>query len=83
MLHGMLVKSLMIQMMLDQWRNLFDSVANEHAPMRKKRVRKRDVCFMSKEWEAAIRNKRKYPSNLRKTSYQKTLNLKRNIEIDV
>ena len=28
--------------------------------MRKKRVRERDVCFMSKEWEAAIRNKRKY-----------------------
>ena len=28
--------------------------------MRKKRVRERDVCFMSKEWKAAIRNKRKY-----------------------
>ena len=83
MLHGMLVKSLMIQMMLDQWRNLFDSVANEHAPMRKKRVRERDVCFMSNEWKAAIRSKRKYPSNLRKTAYQKTLNLKRNIEIVV
>ena len=44
----------------DYWRNLFDSIANEHAPMRKKRVRERDVCFMSKEWKAAIRNKRKY-----------------------
>ena len=67
----------------DYWRNLFDSIANEHAPMRKKRVRERDVCFMSNEWKAAIRSKRKYPSNLRKTAYQKTLNLKRNIEIVV
>ena len=70
-------------MMLDQWRNLFDSLANEHAPMRKKRVRERDVCFMSNKWKAAIRSKRKYPFNLHKTAYQKTLNLKRNIEIVV
>ena len=38
----------------DYWRNLFDSIANEHAPMRKKRVRERDVCFMSKERKAAV-----------------------------
>ena len=44
----------------DYWKNLFDSIANEHAPMRKKGARERDVFFMSKEWKAAIRNKRKY-----------------------
>ena len=29
------------------WRNLFASIANEHAPMRKKWIDERDVCFMS------------------------------------
>ena len=65
----------------DYWRNLFDSIANEHAPMRKKRVRERDVCFMSKEWKAAIRNKRKYAIQFAKDRTPETLNLKRNIEI--
>ena len=49
--------------------------------MRKKRVRERDVCFMSKEWKAAIRNKRKYAIQFAKDGTPETLNLKRNIEI--
>ena len=59
----------------DYWRNLFDSIANEYAPMRKKRVRERDVCFMNKETKGNM------PINLQKTAHQKTLNLKSDIEI--
>ena len=57
----------------DYWRNLYDSIANENAPMRKKRVRERDVCFMSKEWKAAIRNKRKYAIQFAKDRTPKKL----------
>ena len=64
----------------DYWRNLFDSIANEHAPMRKKRVREREISCLKngKRLLETIGNK---PFNLQKTALQKTLNLKRNIEI--
>ena len=61
----------------DYWRNLFDSIANEHAPIRKKRVRERDVCFMSKEWKTAIRNKRKYAIQFAKDRTAENFELKK------
>ena len=61
----------------DYWRNLFDSIANGHAPMRKKRVRERDVCFMTKEWRAANRNKRKYAIQFAKDRTPEIFELKK------
>ena len=65
----------------DYWRNLFDSIANEHAPMRKKRVRERDVCFICKEWKAAIRNKRKYAIQFAKDRTPENFELKKRYRI--
>lgn len=45
--------------------------------MRKKRVRERDVCFMSKEWKAAIRNKRKYAIQFAKDRTPENFELKK------
>ena len=47
------------------------------APMRKKRVRERDVCFMSKEWKAAIRNKRNYAIQFAKDRIPENFELKK------
>lgn len=41
----------------DYWESLFDSIANEHAPTRKKQAPHKDAYFMAKEWGAAIRTK--------------------------
>ena len=45
--------------------------------MRKKRVRERDVCFMSKEWKAAIRNKRQYAIQFAKDRTPENFELKK------
>ena len=45
--------------------------------MRKKRVRERDICFMSKEWKAAIRNKRKYAIQFAKDRTLENFELKK------
>ena len=60
----------------DYWRNLFDSIENEHAPMRKKWVREKDVGFMSKEWKTTIKNKRKYATQFAKDRTSKNFELK-------
>lgn len=44
----------------DYWRALFESIVDKHAPMKKKRVREKDIPYMTAEWKQAIRNKRKY-----------------------
>ena len=61
----------------DYWRNRFDSIANKHATMTKKRVLERDVCFMTKEWKAAIRNKRKYAIQFAKYRTPENFELKK------
>ena len=61
----------------DYCRNFFDSIENEHAPMTKKRVRERDVCFMSKEWKAALRKKRKCAIQFAKDRKPENLELKK------
>ena len=39
---------------------LFDSIADDHVPIKRKRVREKDIPYMTLEWKQAIRNKRKY-----------------------
>lgn len=41
------------------WNMLYKDVVEEHLPLKRKRVRNKDVPFMNYEWKKAIREKRK------------------------
>jgi len=41
------------------WSGLLNYVIEEHIPVRRKRVRSKDVPYMTKKWKDAIRAKRK------------------------
>lgn len=61
----------------DYWNGLLESIINEHAPIKSKRVRERDVPYMTMEWKKAIRNKRKYAVEFAKNRTQENFELKR------
>ena len=61
----------------DYWNGLFESIVNEHAPIKRKRVRKNDVPYMTKDWKIAIRNKRKYAVRFAKNRTQENFELKK------
>ena len=42
------------------WHNLLASITNDHAPLKKIRVRAKDMPYMTLEWKKAIRKKRRY-----------------------
>ena len=42
------------------WSALLNDVLQEHIPLRKKRVRSKDVPYMTDQWKDAVRKKRKY-----------------------
>ena len=42
------------------WHTLLASIINDHAPLKKMRVRAKDVPYMTLEWKKAIRKKRRY-----------------------
>ena len=44
----------------DYWNGLFESIVEDYAPIKKKRVRKRDNPYMTKEWKKAVRERRNY-----------------------
>ena len=74
----MLLAFLVIQMINTTISNgLFESIVNEHAPIKRKRVRKNDVPYMTKEWKIAIRNKRKYAVRFAKNRTQENFELKK------
>ena len=61
----------------DYWRALFESIVDKHAPMKKKRVREKDIPYMTAEWKQAIRNKRKYAVLFAKNRTVENLELKK------
>ena len=61
----------------DYWRGLFESVANQHAPIKKKRVREKDIPYMTQEWKRALRNKRKYAKKFAEDRTSENMELKR------
>ena len=61
----------------DYWNGLFDSILNEHTPIRTKRVREKDLPYMTMEWKKAIRNKRKYAVQFAKNRTQENFELKK------
>ena len=54
-----------------------ESIVNEHASIKRKRVRKNDVPYMTKEWKIAIRNKKKYAVRFAKNRTQENFELKK------
>ena len=61
----------------DYWNGLFDIIVNEHAPIKTKRVREKDLPYMTMEWKKAIRNKRKYAVQFAKNRTQENFELKK------
>ena len=59
------------------WSALLNDVLQEHIPLRKKRVRSRDVPYMTDQWKDAIRKKRKYSKMFAKNPIDENLQLKR------
>ena len=50
---------------------------NEHAPIRKKRVREKDIPYMTQEWKKALRMKRKCAKIFSKDRTAENLELKK------
>ena len=61
----------------DYWKGLFESILNKHAPFKKKRVREKDIPYMTDAWKKAIRNKRKYAILFAKDRTPENFELKR------
>ena len=59
------------------WNALFESTVNEHAPVRRKRVREKELPYMTSTWKKAIRNKRKYAIQFAKNRTPENMELKR------
>lgn len=61
----------------DYWRGLFENIANQHAPIKRKRVREKDIPYTTQEWKSALRNKRKYAKKFAEDRTAENLELKR------
>lgn len=61
----------------DYWKGLFESVVDQHAPTKKKRVREKDIPYMTPEWKQAIRDKRKFAVQFAKDRSLENFELKR------
>ncbi|CAB4039114.1 Hypothetical predicted protein, partial [Paramuricea clavata] len=59
------------------WNSLLTDVLNEHAPVKRMRVRAKDVPYMTEEWKAAIRMKRKFSKKFAKNPTDENLQLKK------
>ena len=54
------------------WSGLLSYIIDEHVPIKRKRVRTKDVLYMTKKWKDAIRVKRKDAKQFAKEKLQKT-----------
>ena len=61
----------------DYWNGLFVSIVNEHAPLKRKRVREKGFPYMTAEWKTAIRKKKKYAVQFAKNPTQENFELKK------
>lgn len=59
------------------WSALLNDVLQEHIPLRKKRVRSKDVPYMTEQWKDAIRKKRKSAKMFAKNPTDENLQLRR------
>ena len=61
----------------DYWKGLFESIVDQHAPIRTTRVREKDIPYMTPEWKQAIRDKRKFAVQFAKDRSLENFELKR------
>ncbi|PFX24171.1 hypothetical protein AWC38_SpisGene11235 [Stylophora pistillata] len=61
----------------EYWTALFECTVNAHAPIKRKRVREKDVPYMTPTWKKAIRNKRKHAILFAKNRTPENMELKR------
>lgn len=61
----------------DYWKGLVENVVNDHAPIRRKRVRQKDILYIMVEWKQAIRNMRKYAIHFAKNHTLDNFELKK------
>ena len=57
------------------WLSEFNSILDKHMPKRRMKVRKRDAPYMTAEWKAAIRKKRKYAKKFKRDNSIENLEL--------
>ena len=63
----------------DYWYALFGSIAQDHAPLKRKRVRDKDVPYMTLTWRKAITNKTKYAIQFANNRTPENLELKKKV----
>ena len=63
--------------MFDFWTGLTEFVIDVHAPIRRKRVRGKDIPYMTPEWKKAIRDKRKFAIKFAKERTEENFALKK------
>ncbi|KAL9969750.1 hypothetical protein ACROYT_G022005 [Oculina patagonica] len=61
----------------DYWKGLFKNVIDQHAPVKRKRVREKDIPYMTENWKRALRTKRKYAKKFAQDRTVENLELKR------
>ena len=61
----------------DHWYALFESIARNHTPLKRKRVPDKDVPYMTLTWKKAITNKTKYAIQFANNRTPENLELKR------
>jgi len=61
----------------DYWIKLLRDILQEHLPLKRMKVRTRDVSYMTTAWKSAIRAKRNYSKRYSQNSTPENLDLKR------
>ena len=59
------------------WQSLFTHVVDEHLSLKQRKVRSKDVAFMTKDWTEAIKKKRKYTELFAKNRSVENFELKK------
>ena len=58
----------------DFWKGIVEYVVSDHTPVRRKRVKEKDIPYMTVELKQAIRDKRKYAFSSQRTVPRRILN---------
>lgn len=61
----------------DYWNTLFSTILDEHLPVKRMKVRARDVPYMISAWETAIRAKRRFSKRFSQSRTPENFELKR------
>ena len=73
----MFARYLIIEDCYDYWIKLLRAILHEHLPMKKIKIRKKDVPYMTSAWKSAIRAKRNFAKRYSQNKTPQNLELKR------